>query len=348
MAFIESKCPNCGGELRIPDDRATIKCMYCSSEIVVRQAIRKSDSVNLDNILNLAKTAKDSGNYEDAYKYYSRVLEVDQQNCEAWLGFGESAGRMSSFKEPSIEEMLSAFNKATQCTSDSRAIETKISVLINSVSFDFYKSASAHILKFMTDTRTLNVYITRCFEILESMELAHKYSPRDTQIIGNIIFICKDNLEGVIFCEKFDTNGEPINQLMVLSGDVKEKFDLIMRRFIAKMKDVDASYRIPQLQTKVVVKKQQSQCFVVTATMGNPCDPTVILLQDFRDLYLCQSVFGRSIINFYNKIGPHMAFFIRESKMLRSISYFFLVAPFAFCAKLIMRNPGLRILRDKR
>jgi len=188
----------------------------------------------------------------------------------------------------------------------------------------------------MTDAKTLNSYFTCCFEILVAMELASKYSPLDTHIIGNIIDICKDNLEGVIYCEKFDTNGEPLNQLTFLSGELKEKFDIIMRRFIAKMKDIDSSYVIPQLQMKVIQKKQQSQCFVVTATMGDVSHPTVILLRDFRDSYLCQKEYGRKLIDCYNNIGPRLASVIGRSSILRHLSRICLVDPFAFCIRLLM------------
>ena len=40
MTLQAAKCPNCAGSLEVPDDKATVKCLYCKSEIVVRDAIQ--------------------------------------------------------------------------------------------------------------------------------------------------------------------------------------------------------------------------------------------------------------------------------------------------------------------
>jgi hypothetical protein len=40
MTFKAAQCPNCGGALQVPDDRISVKCMFCGVEIIVREAIR--------------------------------------------------------------------------------------------------------------------------------------------------------------------------------------------------------------------------------------------------------------------------------------------------------------------
>ena len=40
MAFKAATCPSCGGALQVPDDRTTVKCMYCGVDVVVREAIQ--------------------------------------------------------------------------------------------------------------------------------------------------------------------------------------------------------------------------------------------------------------------------------------------------------------------
>lgn len=39
VTFKAAKCPSCGGDLQVPEDRTTIKCMYCGLDVVVREAI---------------------------------------------------------------------------------------------------------------------------------------------------------------------------------------------------------------------------------------------------------------------------------------------------------------------
>ena len=40
MTFKAAICPSCGGALQVPDDRATVKCMYCGVDVVVGEAIQ--------------------------------------------------------------------------------------------------------------------------------------------------------------------------------------------------------------------------------------------------------------------------------------------------------------------
>ena len=40
MDFKPAQCPSCGGALQVPDDRATVKCMYCGVDVTVREAIQ--------------------------------------------------------------------------------------------------------------------------------------------------------------------------------------------------------------------------------------------------------------------------------------------------------------------
>jgi len=36
MTFKAATCPSCGGALQVPDDRTTVKCVYCDVDVIVR------------------------------------------------------------------------------------------------------------------------------------------------------------------------------------------------------------------------------------------------------------------------------------------------------------------------
>ena len=40
MKFISAKCPSCNGELQVPDDKDFVMCMYCGTNIKVRDVIK--------------------------------------------------------------------------------------------------------------------------------------------------------------------------------------------------------------------------------------------------------------------------------------------------------------------
>ena len=99
MAFQPANCPKCGGELQIPDDREFINCMYCGTTIKVREVINVRRVANIENLKELANLALGGGNYQEAYTYFSKVLEHDNNDIDAWYGKGIAAGWMSTLNQ---------------------------------------------------------------------------------------------------------------------------------------------------------------------------------------------------------------------------------------------------------
>jgi hypothetical protein len=65
----------------------------------------------------LAAAAADANNHQEAYDYYTRVLEVDPMVSQAWVGKAAAAGWMSTLASFRLPEMLSGFHKAVECAS---------------------------------------------------------------------------------------------------------------------------------------------------------------------------------------------------------------------------------------
>lgn len=61
----------------------------------------------VDNYLNLAVNACNSGNYGEAEIYANRVIEIDPRNYLAWLIKGKSAGWQSTLANVRLSEYLS-------------------------------------------------------------------------------------------------------------------------------------------------------------------------------------------------------------------------------------------------
>ena len=45
MNFKPAICPSCGGNLQVPDNLTTVKCMYCGVDVIVQNAIKLSGRV---------------------------------------------------------------------------------------------------------------------------------------------------------------------------------------------------------------------------------------------------------------------------------------------------------------
>jgi len=111
--FFAANCPKCKGELRIPVDRASVKCMYCSQEILIHGENNISLPLNIPirDLLSLAQNAEDNQNFEAGYRYYSQILEKETGNASAWLGKGRCAGWLSSAETERISEAISCLKK---------------------------------------------------------------------------------------------------------------------------------------------------------------------------------------------------------------------------------------------
>jgi hypothetical protein len=113
VKFFAANCPKCKGELRIPVDRASVKCMYCSQEILIHgeNNISLPLNVNVKDLLSLAQNAEDNQDFEAGYRYYSQFLEKEPGNASAWLGKGRCAGWLSSAETERISEAINCIKR---------------------------------------------------------------------------------------------------------------------------------------------------------------------------------------------------------------------------------------------
>jgi DNA-directed RNA polymerase subunit RPC12/RpoP len=199
--FIAAKCPGCGGELRVPEDREQVKCMYCGGTVIIRQAVQLVAGVNVANLMELAKAAATAGNPREAYDYYTRVLEHEPRNPTAWVGKGEAAGWMSTVKDIKTTEMIAAFNKAISYAPESEqpALRKHCAESINKVTSACYSICRAHADRFAKVGNTWGDYIERCGLLMSALMVGNKFDPNNKTTIENIIHISEDNIKGMRF-----------------------------------------------------------------------------------------------------------------------------------------------------
>jgi DNA-directed RNA polymerase subunit RPC12/RpoP len=342
MIFKEARCPNCGGELQLPEDKATVKCMYCGGDIIVQGAIRTAAESSVPNWLILAKAAIDGRNYQEAFNYYTKVLEVDPQNYEAWLGKGEAAGWMSTLADFRFPEMIGGFRKAIEYAPvDNKEWIAKIAVVnIFGITIAYHKLSIEHFFKmksFEMMFEQRKEYADRSMKVISALELAHDLCPDNKEIIDSIIHFCSEI-----------TTGRDYFVLDQEAMRLKTKRDL----FVEKMKVLDPSYNLPdggeeppkqteegQASTKPPVgEKASSGCFIASAAMGSFNHPVVVLLREFRDAWLLKRYTGRIFVRYYYILGPYAANFIRRSILLKRLSYFFIIRPLVWFARVLLKN----------
>ena len=304
----------CGADLRLPEDKKILKCMYCGKDIIVHEAIEKAVGPTIENFLTIARCARDSGNNKEAYDYFTKVLELNPAHYEAWLGKGESAGWLSTLADCRLPEVITGVENAVRfCPQDQKEeIKAKGADIINKVAAAFFLLSSNHMFEYGRLGDEANNYYSRCQAIINAMELAHSYAPMNKEIIDNIIHVCRAQIEGVNY-KVFTEYGEGA-QISRITPEYESKLTSKMNEYVAKRRALDSTYQPPTI-------KKKSGCFVVTATMGSDNHPYVLLLRDFRDQWLSKRSIGRIFIDRYYKYSPHLADAIRQRKTLRRISF---------------------------
>jgi len=187
VEFIAAKCPNCGGDLRLPDDKKQVKCMYCSFDIIVRDAVN-SAQVNIENLLRLGTSAQEAQNYQEAYGYFTKVLEFDADNFLAQFCKGFCAAKLSTPDKFRFDELKTGLVNGVNNAPDDKKAELKARAVKELTSISEKNERS----KILTNRQRLEV-----FEILSGFE------PTNEDLLENIIQkLTSDKIESEKYLDK--------------------------------------------------------------------------------------------------------------------------------------------------
>ena len=222
-------CPNCGGDLRLPEDKKVLKCMYCGKDIIVSEAIEKAVGPAVENYLVIAKTALNARNYKEAYDYYNKILELNPMNHEAWLGKAESVGWQSTFAESKIPEMMANFENALRCCPAQIKNDFKVkSVLrIENVLIACFNSDTYYTRQWGTG----NQICSNSAQLADALESLHKLLPANKQILDGVIEVLK-------------------RQVAFANESYRSTLNLKLNQYVAKRQALNPKYVPPPSKPK--------------------------------------------------------------------------------------------------
>ncbi|MBQ6543666.1 MAG: hypothetical protein IJL77_04685 [Clostridia bacterium] len=106
MGIVALKCPGCGANVEFDSSRDYGFCEYCGTKVMQEKVIiehRIDESDKYNNYIKLADGAYSSRNFAEAYNYYTRSLEIRQDDCLVHFRKALCAGVMSSAGERNAE-----------------------------------------------------------------------------------------------------------------------------------------------------------------------------------------------------------------------------------------------------
>ena len=319
VELVKINCPSCGGELNITKGVDDIFCNYCGTKFALPKNIQQSPKIQ--NYLQLAKAADEASNQQESINYYNKVLELDPDNFQAWIGKGFSTFFTTTLLSPKLREMTSCFKKAY----DSAPIEEKNNVAIEIKSNTlvatkvFFNNADSHYQHFAglyTDMGSISnnrdEYVGWLLEIFTTIDeivaIPENHELLNRRLLEYGIEVLKNN-HGV-FNSTFQ------------SGK--------LRGYQSKIVEIDPTYQISTQPTN-------PDCFIATATMGDYDHPYVLSLRLFRDKKLLKNSIGAIFVDYYYRTSPFFANIISKSNILRRISLYILIRPLTKIANWYLR-----------
>jgi DNA-directed RNA polymerase subunit RPC12/RpoP len=335
IEFIPAVCPKCGGELRVPSNIDQVKCMYCGCEIILPG--RESDkSSNISNLLSLAETTEKAKNFTQADEYYSRVLEIDNQNPSTWLGKARCAAQQTTNSLPRIEEAITYISQASQLgIVDTDEMTGTIVTLAKAARV--YTQTMAILLKETLDNNTAQYHggpffgmaFTRVTEECANIFIT-VHGPRILKVMN---FLWKSS-PGLEIADEISSILQTINDAFLFNVpkglEAKNGF---FKQTFALQQEIKTKY--PNWQ---IIKPVRKDCFIATATFGDPNHPDVLVLRRFRDDCLSQNWFGKLFVRLYYFLSPPFAWVIASNKSLRILCYRHLVRKWVAFANKALRD----------
>jgi len=300
-----------------------------------------------ENTQFMADSAFETENYELAYNYYNRLLEDDLENSENWLKKGYCAAHLSKFDKMLDKELLMSIKTAQNLSSFDKEKTTKIANEISTIIFD----------KILESVKFIQSEIDREFNAIQilpgtihavhnmkkvaiQMKVWNNYSEKLFQYFKVMDFFVRMN-PNAITCEK---GYRSVNYTNTVSGHTGEHFyklngNTSEGKFLQELFEFTKS-ELNKISpnNEITNPKSSSGCFIATATMGNYNHPVVYELRLFRDNWLLNKAWGQRFTKWYYRNSPKYADIIKDSFVLKALSFIIIVLPLYCISKLTKKT----------
>lgn len=132
-------CQSCGCKYSVEE----AKKMMVEGTVEVTGTVKIDDSDKLQTYKNIANNAYDTGNIDEAYQYYLKILEIDPNDWEAIFHKGMCQGWKSTLANPRINEAIIAYQQSCELLPDEISEKVKqlfIGELVGLISAWFEKA----------------------------------------------------------------------------------------------------------------------------------------------------------------------------------------------------------------
>lgn len=286
-------CELCNGNDIVKQDGFFV-CQHCGTKYTIEEARKLMGTVKIDkteetqNLLVLARRARDENNSENAEKYYGMILEANPNSWEAaffqvyYRAMQCKVGEIGYYADAVGNSLLTVATLIDEADQDEKNLAVKtiivpcfeIAELFASVATDHYNK---HMSVDGVFQECVNTNVNASV-IIGKLEIVVKEYCDDKNVI---VALQKQYVTFLNSHSKFFNKNYLNETITRLSNEIKQ---------------VDTSYATPTVNS--------GGCYVATAVYGSYDCPEVWTLRRFRDNTLAETWYGRVFINTYYAISP--------------------------------------------
>ncbi|WP_251980303.1 CFI-box-CTERM domain-containing protein [Salinibacter ruber] len=291
-----------------------------------------------DNIRELADTSYKSESYDEAYDYYSRLLEDNPDDGEAWARKGVSAAWRSSLDDDRFKELYVSLEKADEKGFDiedadisgrivgaaedyideiyaffDEKIENKRKEAMGTGTLESVKRESVKTEGFVQGGNLASEWL----KAFKAMNYACELQPSAER--------CRKSIREI---DKLRAHSEDFKDYLTNNDDaagIRKEIMSIREELLEMARDIDAEFRPDKVE--MGGGTSSGGCYIATATVGHQRHPILFTLRRFRDEHLLTNPLGRAFVSTYYATAPYLARVIEKSELLRGLSMRLVVKP---------------------
>ncbi len=307
-------CQSCGTQYSVEE----AKKMMVEGTVDVKGTVKVDNSDELKNLFEIARRAKDSGNYENAAKYYDMILAKDPQSWEAnfYLYFGKLMTCQKEEIESCSVSLYKTFDFVFQLIGDEyksqdeqKNIILELEKRLTEVQSDAWSRASKLIKvddNFNAQGKEFYQAVTELNKILYQFgDCLEKYFGDNYSDVA--VHLWKQAIK--------DDNFALNNKYVKLGRTYKEQeIKSRINAYIERIRKYEIDYKPDEGK-----QENTGGCYIATAVYGSYDCPQVWTLRRYRDYTLANTWYGRSFIRTYYAISPTLVKWFGHTRPFQSI-----------------------------
>jgi hypothetical protein len=317
ISITKHDCPSCGSSLKLIEGIDIIECEFCNTKVNILRPvsidrnkllleISDLERSKFDNLLILLENALIAGNYNEAYEYCGKALELNPKSsmlwenkaiCTFWL-----CNEIDVFKTKG-REIKTYLSKAKELNESSELLTENSKNIASSL--------------FLVGEKWWKLFFSEKIEVIMM----------NSDSLYEIIVLYKTCFEIYPEPKYLKVAIEKLSYMWWKAPSLQEKYRPLEMKdnLIKQLQVIDCNYTPPQ----------KKGCFIATAAVGSYYHPEVMELRKFRDNWILKKQWGESFVKWYYHYGAIAAKFIEKSFVLKKLSYLLIVKPLVYLSRIV-------------